>query len=76
MDEKRKDSAASTGGHRRSVGGTQLTSVLGDGEIVFSDRELTADEEVLLALGYKPEFKREFSYGIFPSCRTTTRLAR
>ncbi len=25
------------------------------------DRELTADEEVLAALGYKPEFKREFS---------------
>lgn len=39
----------------------QVTSVLAPGETPVFDRELTADEEVLAALGYKPEFKREFS---------------
>jgi hypothetical protein len=46
----------SVGGRRKSVGEEPVSSVLRAGE-----RELTADEEVLAALGYKPEFKREFS---------------
>lgn len=38
-----------------------VTTVLKASEIPVYERELTADEEVLAALGYKPEFKREFS---------------
>jgi len=38
-----------------------VTSVLGPGELPIYERELNADEEVLAALGYKPEFRREFS---------------
>ena len=38
-----------------------MTSVLTGNEVPIYDRELTADEEVLAALGYKPEFKREFT---------------
>lgn len=48
-------------GHRKSVAEEPVTSVLKPGEIPVYDRELSADEEVLAALGYKPEFKREFS---------------
>lgn len=35
--------------------------MLKDGDVPVYERELTADEEVLAALGYKPEFKREFT---------------
>ena len=45
----------------QSVAKAPVTTILGDGEVPTYDRELTADEEVLVALGYKPEFKREFS---------------
>ncbi|KAH8691304.1 amino acid permease [Talaromyces proteolyticus] len=38
-----------------------VTSVLPDGDIPISDHALSADESVLAALGYKQEFKREFS---------------
>ena len=39
-----------------------VTSVLSADEAVpIHDHEWTADEKVILALGYKPEFKREFS---------------
>ena len=62
MYEERKSSAVSAGGHRKSVVDQAVTSVLGANEVITTDRELTADEEVLLALGYKPEFKREFTY--------------
>ena len=37
----------------------QVTSVLKSGPVITG--EWDADEEVLIALGYKPEFKREFS---------------
>lgn len=51
--------------HRKSVAQEPVTSVLKAGEIPYDpenpDREWNADEEVLAALGYKPEFKREFS---------------
>ena len=48
-------------GHKKTVAEEPVTSVLTDGEVPIYERELTADEEVLAALGYKPEFKREFS---------------
>ena len=51
----------SISGRKKSVAEEPVTSVLTGGEIPIYDRELTADEEVLAALGYKPEFKREFS---------------
>ena len=38
-----------------------VSSVLEDGAIPVYTRQLDADEEVLAALGYKPEFRREFS---------------
>lgn len=46
---------------KKSVGEEPVTTVLNAGELSVYERELTADEEVLAALGYKPEFKREFS---------------
>jgi hypothetical protein len=52
---------SSVGGRRKSVGEEPVSSVLRAGEVITYERELTADEEVLAALGYKPEFKREFS---------------
>lgn len=48
-------------GRKKSVAQEQVTSVLEGGAIPVYDRELDADEEILAALGYKPEFKREFS---------------
>jgi hypothetical protein len=55
-------------GRRTSSARTQaieeepVTSVLPNGDVPFySNHDLTADEEVLAALGYKSEFKREFS---------------
>ena len=53
--------AGGTVGLKMLVADEPVTSVLGAGEVVKYDRELTADEEILVALGYKPEFKREFS---------------
>lgn len=38
-----------------------VTSVLPDGDVPIADHELNADESVLFALGYKQEFRREFS---------------
>ncbi len=46
---------------KKSIAKEQVTTVLGSGEIPIHEREYTADEEVLAALGYKPEFKRDFS---------------
>lgn len=47
---------------RKSVVDEPVTSVLPPSEVpVYDERELDADEQVLAALGYKPEFKREFS---------------
>lgn len=59
MADPRKQSVIS--GHRKSVAEEPVTSVLKDGEVPVFDRDLNADEEVLAALGYKPEFKREFT---------------
>ena len=55
-DNDRKGSAASGqfGGRRRStVAEYAVTSVLTNNEVPIFDRELTADEQVLAALGYK-----------------------
>ncbi|KAI1618096.1 amino acid permease-domain-containing protein [Exophiala viscosa] len=54
-------STASATARRKSVADEPVTSVLAPGAVPVFDRELTADEEVLASLGYKPEFKREFS---------------
>jgi hypothetical protein len=50
---------------KHSVVDVPVTSVLKPGEMIFDPEDAnnhwTADEEVLAALGYKAEFKREFS---------------
>ena len=80
---ERKASVVSVGDRRKSVAQEPVTSVLPDGDIPYDpDHEYDADEEVLAALGYKPEFKREFSLfttfcvsfavlGLLPSFATT-----
>ncbi|MCJ1422938.1 hypothetical protein MMC29_000818 [Sticta canariensis] len=50
-----------TAGRKKSVAQEQVSSVLDGGVLPVYNREFTADEEILAALGYKPEFKREFS---------------
>ena len=50
-DDKRPSVTGSH--HRRSVAEEPVTSVLGSHEVPVFDRDLTADEEVLAALGYK-----------------------
>ena len=84
MSEVRKLSA---GGHHKVVGEEPVTSDLSGNEVPIFDRELTADEEVLAALGYKPEFRREFSLwttfcvsfavlGLLPSFASTLYFVR
>lgn len=46
---------------RKSAAKGRVSSVLEGGAIPTYSRQLNADEETLAALGYKPEFKREFS---------------
>lgn len=47
---------------RRSVAEEPVTSVLPAGDVPYDpDHEFGPDEEVLAALGYKSEFRREFS---------------
>ncbi|KAL8993600.1 MAG: hypothetical protein Q9169_006225 [Polycauliona sp. 2 TL-2023] len=48
-------------GRKDSIAKEQVTSVLAPDDVPVYEPEYTADEEVLAALGYKPEFKREFS---------------
>ena len=38
-----------------------VTSVIPEGEGIFVDHQMSADEAALVALGYKQEFRREFS---------------
>lgn len=45
---------------RKSVAQEQVTSVLAPTEVLIYERDYSADEDVLAALGYKAEFKREF----------------
>jgi len=47
---------------KKNVAQEPVTSVLPAGDVPYDpDREWNEDEEVLAALGYKPEFKREFN---------------
>lgn len=49
---------------RRSVADEPVTSVLPGGDVPYDPShhgDFSADDEVLAALGYKSEFKREFS---------------
>ncbi|KAL2003780.1 hypothetical protein VTN02DRAFT_2274 [Thermoascus thermophilus] len=39
-----------------------VTSVLPDGDIPVTSHQMDADEQLIVALGYKQEFKREFSF--------------
>jgi predicted methyltransferase MtxX (methanogen marker protein 4) len=52
-DDKQRISVSGSAQHRRSVAEEPVTSVLSANEVPVFDRELTADEEVLAALGYK-----------------------
>lgn len=48
--------------HKHSVAEEPVTSVLPGGDVPYDPtHEFNPDEEVLAALGYKSEFKREFS---------------
>ncbi|KAL1657292.1 GABA/polyamine transporter [Didymella pomorum] len=48
--------------HKRAVADEPVTSVLPGGDVPYDpNHEFNPDEEVLAALGYKSEFKREFS---------------
>lgn len=59
----RKDSRVSVSDQKHTVAEEPVTSVLKGGDIPIneSDHVWNADEEVLASLGYKPEFKREFT---------------
>ncbi|KAK8197650.1 amino acid permease-domain-containing protein [Phyllosticta capitalensis] len=59
---ERNQSIASGSQHKRTVADEPVTSILPAGDIPFDpNHEFNQDEEVLAALGYKSEFKREFS---------------
>ncbi|KAJ5963813.1 uncharacterized protein N7479_003689 [Penicillium vulpinum] len=47
-------------GHQK-LDNALVTSVLPDGDVPYTDHDMDADERVITALGYKQEFKREFS---------------
>jgi hypothetical protein len=59
MDTKTAISDISKGNHE--VNSVQVTSVLPDGDVPYTDHDMDVDERVITALGYKQEFKREFS---------------
>lgn len=61
VDAMAESRTYSTSHRKKSVAEEPVTSVLEAGQVPVYERELNADEEVLAALGYKPEFKREFS---------------
>ncbi|KAK7542424.1 amino acid permease-domain-containing protein [Phyllosticta citribraziliensis] len=59
---ERNHSITSGSYHKRTVADEPVTSILPAGDIPFDPtHEFDQDEEVLAALGYKSEFKREFS---------------
>lgn len=59
METKTLVSDISKGHHEAN--NAQVTSVLPDGDVPYTDHDMDADERVITALGYKQEFKREFS---------------
>lgn len=83
--EKRNSSVGSAPrGRMHSVSEEPVTSVLAGGDIPINDSDSAwdVDDEVLAALGYKPEFRREFTLwttfcvsfavlGLLPSFATT-----
>jgi hypothetical protein len=83
MAERNFSVVSASGQRRKSVRDEPVTSVLKGGDIPYDpNHEYDADEEILAALGYKPEFKREFSLfttfcvsfavlGLLPSFATT-----
>lgn len=52
-EAKQGQRSTASGHHRPSVAEEPVTSVLAPNEVPVFDRELSADEEVLAALGYK-----------------------
>ncbi|KAI3326921.1 amino acid permease [Xylariaceae sp. AK1471] len=70
------------GGHEHRAGAPPVTTVFADGDLPDHIAEMSDDEAALAALGYKQEFKREFSawtsfavsfavMGLLPSIATT-----
>jgi hypothetical protein len=83
MAERNASIVSASGQRRKSVRDEPVTSILKGGDVPYDpNHEYDADEEILAALGYKPEFKREFSLfttfcvsfavlGLLPSFATT-----
>lgn len=63
MEVKTSDSGTSNGSKNAIYDDhhAPVTSILPDGDVPYTDHEMDADERVIMALGYKQEFKREFS---------------
>lgn len=61
METKLSDTSASKRRVYANTNHAQVTSVLADGDVPYADHDMDADERVIVALGYKQEFKREFS---------------
>ncbi|KAJ5320096.1 hypothetical protein N7508_000379 [Penicillium antarcticum] len=59
--ESKPSVSVNKGAGYRDAGHEQVTSILPDGDVPFTDHDMDADERVITALGYKQEFKREFS---------------
>jgi hypothetical protein len=58
MADRNFSIVSASGQRRKSVRDEPVTSILAGGDIPYDpDHEYNADEEVLAALGYKPEFK-------------------
>ncbi|KAH8424538.1 amino acid permease [Aspergillus melleus] len=62
MDRSRSSSGPPTKGSvYTNIDHAPVTSVLPNGDVPYTDHAMDADERVITALGYKQEFKREFS---------------
>lgn len=53
--------AVSKGAVFADVDHDPVTTILPQGDVPYTDHAMDADERVIVALGYKQEFKREFS---------------
>lgn len=59
---ERNASVHSVSSRKKTVARKPVTSVLNGGDVPYDPNHAwNEDEEVLAALGYKPEFRREFS---------------
>ncbi|KAI2824748.1 hypothetical protein CBS133816_8724 [Aspergillus niger] len=61
MSDTGSHKAVSKGAVFADVDHDPVTTVLPQGDIPYTDHAMDADERVIVALGYKQEFKREFS---------------